>query len=108
MFGINDLLKAMQNLMEEALPPPDFTDYSSLLPLDADVAMYCQHLDDGGNRCANAARGIYHHFGDPEMGGGWYCVYVCCKHLAEVMHVNVVTVCSGLVQFNQRFLRASS
>ncbi len=86
------LMEAKQHSMKVISYTKDlnFTGYSSKLPLPADVATYCQHLDIHGNRCTSVAKSIYTHHGDPELGDGWYAVYVCDKHLADVMHVDVI------------------
>ena len=90
MEDIENLLAVKQELMEmtASTQKPDFRQYSEELPLPADVAMWCQHLDIHGNRCTKVAKNIYTHHGDPELDDGWYAVYVCDEHLKLVMHVS--------------------
>ena len=67
------------------LPTDHFEGFSKTLPCEADTYIHCQHLDDDGNRCPNPATDMYTHHGDPTIYGGWYAVYCCREHLAELM-----------------------
>lgn len=64
--------------------------YSENLPKNAPYGIQCTHLDSKGERCENKAKHEYYVFLDPKLGGGWYLVYVCNSHLAEVMHVSAI------------------